>query len=179
MVSAGGEGGLRSVAWGYGLPTTIRPHYPGFPTWSFTHALLLSFFVTLGCIIDSTAVCPICPISPKLKLSITKSAHQSFSRNRFPVSILSKLRDIVFLASCANRLTSFILTCGESLHSVKTPSDTFSTADSCLSPSVFVIRMLPGLSKAGICAEKSREGTPDSQLKGTYFRGKRTAGVIL
>jgi len=28
-------------------------------------------------------------------------------------------------------------------------------------------------------AEKSREGTPVSQLSRMYFRGKRTAGVIL
>ena len=39
--------------------------------------------------------------------------------------------------------------------------------------------MLPGMSSAGICAEKRREGVPASQLSEIQWRGRTTAGIIL
>ena len=129
---------------------------------------------------DNTTVWLSEPRGPTPKLLSARSIHQSFLKGSCPsLRMHSGACEMAFLACCASRRTSFILTRGDSLNNVNTPSDTLSTAESCLSPSVLVIRMFPGVSRAGICAEKSREGTPKSQLKGTCFRGKRTAGVIL
>lgn len=137
-------------------------------------------FILLGCIMDNTTDWLPEPRSPTLKVVCARPTHQSFFKISCPQSPRhSGVCEMTFLACCASRRTSFILTSGDNLNNVNTPSDTLSTAESCLSPSVLVIRMLPGVSRAGICAEKSREGTPESQSKGTCFRGKRTAGVIL